>query len=186
MELPVLETPRLRLRAYRASDRERVFELYSDPRVVRYWSFSAWTELAQADAFLAPLVAPRPDDSDVLPWAIADRVTDELVGTTTLFELRRDQQRAEIGYSLVASRWRSGLAREAVHRVLRFAFDELELRRIEADVDPRNTASLALLDALGFVREGFLRERWNVAGELCDSAVYGLLRRELRTPAAAA
>jgi len=156
-----------------------VFELFGDPQVTRYWSFPAWTDVAQADAFLAPLVE-LPDDARSLPWAIADGITDELVGGVTLFEVRRDQQRSEIGYSLRSSCWKRGYAREAVHRALVHAFGDLALRRIEADVDPRNTGSLALLESLGFTREGYLRERWHVAGEICDSVVYGLLARELR------
>jgi len=182
MVLPILETARLRLRPYRVSDRERVFELFGDPQVARFWSFPAWTELAQAEAFLAPLVGPLADDAKSLPWAIADGTTDELLGTATLFDVHRDQQRAEIGYSVRASCWKRGYAREAVHRVLVHAFGDLALRRVEADVDPRNTGSLALLESLGFTREGYRRERWNVAGEICDSVVYGLLARELRAP----
>ncbi|WP_225766375.1 GNAT family protein [Stenotrophomonas sp. Marseille-Q4652] len=52
------------------------------------------------------------------------------------------------------------------------------LRRIEADTDPRNTPSRHLLEKLGFVHEGLLRERWRVNGELCDTALYGPLRRD--------
>lgn len=58
------------------------------------------------------------------------------------------------------------------------AFGALELRRIEADIDPRNAASCRLVERLGFIREGLLRARWNVAGEICDSAIYGLLAQD--------
>jgi RimJ/RimL family protein N-acetyltransferase len=64
--------------------------------------------------------------------------------------------------------------------VLAHAFDTLRLRRIEADIDPRNSASCKLVERLGFVREGLLRERWDVAGELCDAALYGLLASDWR------
>ncbi len=53
------------------------------------------------------------------------------------------------------------------------------MRRIDADVDPRNAASLRCIERLGFVREGFARERWVVAGEVQDSVLLGLLTREL-------
>ena len=66
----------------------------------------------------------------------------------------------------------------AVALLAGFAFDVLGLRRLEADVDPRNTASLRLLERLGFVREGHLRERWILGGEIQDAVFYGLLRRE--------
>ena len=54
----------------------------------------------------------------------------------------------------------------------------LGLHRLEADIDPRNTASRRSLERLGFQREGYLRERWLVAGEVCDTELFGLLGRE--------
>jgi RimJ/RimL family protein N-acetyltransferase len=67
---------------------------------------------------------------------------------------------------------------EALIALLDFAFGTLALRRLEADVDPRNANSLRILGKLGFQREGLLRERWNVAGEIQDTAFYGLLAKE--------
>lgn len=182
MTSPILEGARVRLRPYRAEDREALLAVFGDPRVVRYWSFAPWTSLADADAYLAPLLAPpAPDDEPAsVPWAIADLATDALLGTTTIFALQREQQRAEVGYSLASAHQGRGLALEAVTLALGYAFDILGLRRVEADVDPRNLPSCKLLERLGFQREGLLRERWNVNGEICDTALYGLLARELR------
>lgn len=171
--LPSLTAERIRLRPFRAADRDALLDLFGDPQVTRYWSFAAWTEIAQADAFLAAR-----DDPSMIAWAMADLATDELIGTTTIFDLRRDQQRAEIGFSLRRAYWKRGLAREAVTCALDHGFGELGLRRFEADVDPRNTSSLALLDDLGFMREGLLRARWKVNGEECDSVILGLLAPE--------
>jgi [ribosomal protein S5]-alanine N-acetyltransferase len=174
--LPTLETARLRLRPYRADDARAIFAVYSDPQVTRYWSFPAWTDLAQAHAYLAQrqaLEAPS-----VLAWAVADRASDQLVGTTTLFSLNGPQRRAEIGYSLARSQHGRGLAAEALRAAIAHAFAALALERIEADVDPRNEKSWQLLERLGFRREGRLRNRWRVDGEVCDSYIYGLLRDE--------
>lgn len=174
--IPTITSERIRLRPFRADDRTALFDLFCDPAVTRYWSFPAWTDLAQADAFL-----DADDQPNMIAWAMADRTTDELIGTTTIASLNRDQGRGEIGYSLRRAYWKRGLAREAVTRALDHGFDELGLRRFEADADPRNTSSLALLEALGFVREGYLRARWFVAGEECDSVILGLLARDWRT-----
>jgi len=57
----------------------------------------------------------------------------------------------------------------------------LNLYRIEADVDPRNTGSIKLLEKLNFRREGFLRQRWRVNGEVCDSVLLGLLKEDYRS-----
>ncbi|MGH8430561.1 MAG: GNAT family N-acetyltransferase, partial [Solimonas sp.] len=59
-----------------------------------------------------------------------------------------------------------------------FAFGTPNLRRLEADVDPRNANSLRILGKLGFRREGLLRERWNVGGEIQDTVFLGLLARD--------
>jgi RimJ/RimL family protein N-acetyltransferase len=67
---------------------------------------------------------------------------------------------------------------EALQATLGYAFHILDLHRIEADVDPRNQASIKTLERLGFQREGLLRERWQVGGEIQDSLFYGLLRRD--------
>jgi RimJ/RimL family protein N-acetyltransferase len=67
--------------------------------------------------------------------------------------------------------------------LLDYAFTELDLNRVEADSDPRNERSARLLDRLGFTKEGLFRERCIVDGEVSDSAMYGLLRREwMRRP----
>jgi RimJ/RimL family protein N-acetyltransferase len=67
---------------------------------------------------------------------------------------------------------------EALQEVLRYAFETLDLNRLEADIDPRNLASARTLERLGFQKEGHLRERWIVSGEVSDTWLYGLLRRE--------
>jgi ribosomal-protein-alanine N-acetyltransferase len=69
---------------------------------------------------------------------------------------------------------------EALSALLDYAFTELDLNRIEADTDPRNARSTRLLERLGFSKEGLFRERCIVDGEVSDSAMYGLLRREWR------
>jgi RimJ/RimL family protein N-acetyltransferase len=73
---------------------------------------------------------------------------------------------------------------EALTALLEFAFGDLDLNRVEADIDPRNVASARSLERLGFHKEGHLRERWIVDGEVSDSSLYGLLRSEwtLRAP----
>lgn len=62
--------------------------------------------------------------------------------------------------------------------MLTYGFDVLQLARIEADIDLRNEPSCRLVERLGFRREGLLRERWHVNGEITDTALYGLLKRE--------
>lgn len=182
-DLPELTAERVRLRGFRADDLDDFYAVHADPEVMRYWSFPAWTQRSQAHARFASAMAGR-DPDKLLCWAIAERSDDRLIGGVTLFAIDRAQGRAEIGYALRSDRWGRGLAREALPLALAHAFDTLGLRRIEADIDPRNAASCTLAERMGFMREGVLRERWRVAGELQDSALYGLLARDWHASAA--
>ncbi|MGN6729460.1 MAG: GNAT family N-acetyltransferase [Rhodanobacteraceae bacterium] len=174
--LPVLESTRLRLRAMRDGDASALLVLHGDAEVMRYWSTSPWTDIAHARAHLERV--RRDMQAGVLPWAIADRASDALIGAATLFNISTTHRRAEIGYALGSAHWGAGLASEAMRLVLHHAFDTLQLERIEADTDPRNALSRRMLERFGFVQEGTLRRRWFVNDEWCDTAFYGLLRED--------
>ena len=176
-KLPTLHGDRLCLRWIEERDADALFEVFADPQVTRYWSSPAWTERAEAARLIADIRACFAR-GDLLQWGIARLDDDRLVGTCTLAQLDPTHGRAELGFALGSSHWGRGYATEALTRLLAFAFEELELHRIEADVDPRNAKSVALLERLGFRREGYLRERWHVNGEICDSLFLGLLRSE--------
>lgn len=180
MTLPILDTPRLRLRAPSDGDIPALFAIFGDPEAMRYWSTPAMTDLAQAAARLRD--GERHAEAGTLfEWGIARREDDALIGTCTLFRIDRDHRRAELGYILRRDHWGRGLAKEALTAVIDRAFGTLALHRLEADTDPRNTASRRLLERLGFTLEGRLRERYFVAGEVQDSSFYGLLAPDWRS-----
>ena len=101
-----------------------------------------------------------------------------LIGQCCLFKWNPTFRSAAIGYCLDDAAWGQGFATEAVGGVLRWAFDTLDLNRVQADLDTRNPASARVLEKCGFVHEGTLREDCIVDGEVSDSWVYGLLRRQ--------
>jgi RimJ/RimL family protein N-acetyltransferase len=175
--VPLLQTPRLRLRTITRSDIDAIYRLHADPRAMRYWSFPAWTDPQQAlDWFEQRRHYAEREES--WPWGLSLIDADELIGIVTLFAVNRMQRRAEVGYQLHPSCWGRGYAQEALRAALAYGFDALELNRVEADIDPRNQASCRLVERVGFRREGYLRERWHVNGEITDTALYGLLARE--------
>ncbi|MBD8529098.1 MULTISPECIES: GNAT family N-acetyltransferase [unclassified Massilia] len=173
---PVLTTARLRLRPFTHNDTAALFRVFSDAEVVRFWSTGAWTELAQAEQMIEEaMLAYR--EGGLSRYAIALAATDELIGICNLRGFFAQNRRCELGYALGSAHWGYGYAFEALDALLGYAFINLDMNRIEADIDPRNTASARLLERLGFRYEGTMPERWFVHGEFADTAYYGLLRR---------
>jgi [ribosomal protein S5]-alanine N-acetyltransferase len=177
--LPTLYGERVALRWMTTRDADALYAIFSDPEVVRYWSTLPMTRKAEARDLLRDIRAEQADGR-LHEWGLVLRESDQVIGTCTLFHVDRGNRRAEVGFALGRPWWGRGLMRDGLGVLLDFAFGALALRRLEADVDPRNRLSAELLERLGFKREGLLRERWNVGGELQDAAFYGLLAREYR------
>ena len=174
-----LQTARLTLRAPVDADADAIFALRSDPVVQRYGSHPPWTERQAALDWIARN-AQAMAGGEHAQFAIERRDNGAVIGTCTLYALDAPCRRADIGYALAVAEWGRGYANEACTALLDWGFERLELNRVEADIDPRNEPSARALERLGFTREGHLRERWIVAGEVCDSWMYGLLAREWR------
>ncbi|MGL6162488.1 GNAT family N-acetyltransferase [Microbulbifer sp.] len=101
-----------------------------------------------------------------------------IVGTCTLAGIDRHNRHADIGFALGREYWGRGLMLQALPAVIEFAFNRLKLHRIGADADPRNVASIRVLEKLDFQREGLLRECYFHMGEVQDALLFSLLRRD--------
>ena len=176
-QLPRLESERIVLRPLADADVPALFEIFGDAEAMRYWSHPPLADLDAARALLAEIRAYFAAKT-LFQWGIALRDTDRLIGTTTLFQIDDEHRRCEIGLALARSAWGRGYASEGITRIIRFAFETLDLHRIEADPDPGNTASIKLCERHGFKREGYLRERYFLHGKPYDAVFYGLLRGE--------
>ena len=172
-----LHTSRLVLRPLCEADAHAFFEIWSDAEAMRYFSFSPMTHIDQAIERVARNVKTSASGQDLI-CVLESRETGEALGECVLFHANEQCRRAEIGFSLGRKYWRGGYMREAASAMIDHAFGTLRLNRLEADIDPRNDASARLLENMAFTREGYMRERWIVNGEVCDTAFYGLLRRD--------
>lgn len=183
LHTPRLRTARLRLRAFRGADADALFALHSNANVLRYWDSPPWTERARAERFIAACREMAEEGSGVR--LAVDRFPDEaFIGWCSVTRWNPVHRSAALTYCLDAAAWGHGYATEAAGALLQWAFDALDLNRVQAETDTRNAASAHVLEKLGFVREGTLREDCIVNGEVSDSWVYGLVGR--RMPAVAA
>jgi RimJ/RimL family protein N-acetyltransferase len=175
--LPTLVTPRLRLRLPKHEDIDDLQAIFSDQEVMRYWSSPPLRGRPEAERLLDEIHA-NAEAGHGHQWGIERTDRPGIIGTCTLWRSYPVQPRAEVGFVLARAAWGRGYMHEALTALIHHAFGTLQLHRLEADVDPRNERSVRLLERLGFVREGVLRERWLVAGEVQDAVFYGLLARE--------
>ncbi|WP_201316291.1 GNAT family protein [Dyella sp. EPa41] len=174
-----LETARLRLDALQPADAPALFRYRSDPEVARYQGWQPGT-LADADRFIGKQSA-TPVPGTWFQRAI--RLHDgELIGDLG-FCLSGDGL-AEFGITVAPEHQGKGFAREAAQALLGELFGRLDVHRVHASVDPRNTPSMALMRSLGLRQEAHFRESLHHRGEWVDDAVFAVLAREWREIAA--
>jgi ribosomal-protein-alanine N-acetyltransferase len=172
-----LHTERLLLRPLTQVNAPDLYELRSDPRVMRYHSTTPWQSVELAHA-LIERDQKAMVEGEYARFGIQRLGDGKFLGSCGLFNLDQQCRRAEIGYELNFAAWGFGYVHEALMKLIAFGFTEMNLNRIEADVAPRNERSARCLERLGFQKEGHLRERWIVGDEVSDSWIYGLLLSE--------
>jgi RimJ/RimL family protein N-acetyltransferase len=172
-----MRTGRLLLRPLEMSDSGAYLDIFSDARTLQYWSKEPVSGLEEAESLIQQDIEWSASSNCIcLGVALSD--SNLLIGKITLFQLNEQNRRAEIGYILDRRQWGKGYMTEALAWLLDHAFDVLKLHRLEADTDPDNLPSLALLENFGFSREGLFRDRWWVHGKWHDSVMLGLLEED--------
>jgi RimJ/RimL family protein N-acetyltransferase len=150
--LPVLDTPRLRLRLPSLDDVDGVAAYAADPDVSRYVSWPRHRSTADAEAFLRYAIAAVEQHRES-NWVIEERSSGRVAGT---IGLRLQGHRVELGYALARAHWGRGFATEAGSAVVGWALDRPEIHRVWAVCDVDNVASARVLEKLGLRREGRL------------------------------
>lgn len=171
---PVIDADGLRLRPPLDRDVEPLFELFSHPDVMRYWSRPAMRERVEAERYIEE-IRDGFRKRTLINWIIAEPEQDLMRGTCTLYDLQPAHLRCAIGYAVLPRCQGRGLASAAVDLAFQWATQWLGLHRVEADIHPDNIASRRVLERCGFQREGLLRQRFVTATEIQDSEIYGRL-----------
>lgn len=162
----MIRTQRLRLRRARMDDLDDMHRILGNAVAMRYWSTPPHDDIEQTRDWLAAMIDASPDESDDFIVEHDGRV----IGKAGCWRL------PEIGYILHPDHWGQGLAGEALGAAIAHVFATHSVAALTADVDPRNAASLRLLERLGF-RETHRAERtMQIGDEWCDSIYLSLPR----------
>jgi len=170
-------TDRLILRPARMEDLADLHAIMSDPRAMRYWSHAAHVGTERTERYLTGMVAAVPEAEEYMV-ELRD-APGRVIGKAGCW--RPD----EVGYIFHPDVWGHGYAFEALATILPRAFARSpDLQAIMADVDPRNTASVRLLEKLGFEHTGSAENTFEVEWVWTDSVFLSLSRARYTGPAA--
>ncbi len=174
----VLENRRVRLRPLETADFEALKAVAFDPDIWRY-TLTRGDDAVSLAAYLATALHER-QAGRRYPFAIIDRVTGDLAGSTSYYNVHLDDQRLSIGYTWVGTRFqRTGLNRAAKHLLLCHAFGELQCERVELETDARNLPSQQAMRRMGATEEGTLRRhRLTQDGFRRDTVIFSIIRPE--------
>ena len=170
-------TPRLTLRRFCTDDLAPFLSYRNDPELSRYQDWTPNFNEEEGQAFIHQMQHAEPL-SDGLQIAIELTAKGILVGDLYIGPYRNSKNQATIGYTLVQPYQRSGYASEAVRGLLTYGFTILGLHRVIAEVDPRNTASVVVLERLSMRREAHHLQAYWDGSSWTDEYVYAILAQE--------
>ena len=175
-QFQTIKTQRLLLGKLIGSDRNDFFAYRALPEIVQYQSFRP-KEISEIDAFLAANENTAFGADNTWFQLGICLESGQLIGDIGIHFLD-DARQSELGYTMAPAYQGNGYAREAVRAVIGYLFESCNIHRVTASVDPENTRSMRLLEALGFRKEAYFVESYFTDGIWCDDCIYALLKKE--------
>jgi RimJ/RimL family protein N-acetyltransferase len=181
-----IETERLYLRSYLATDRDLYYAISQKnrPHLLHYETGNYIHSIhspEDADGVLKKIEAGWQERKSLFLGAF-DRLTDEFVAQIYIGVVNWDLPEFEVGYFVDVEHEGRGYVSEAVRATLQFLFEDLQAHRIRLECDDTNLRSYKVAERCGFVREGHIREdKKKPDGTFSGTLIFGLLRSEYET-----
>lgn len=176
---PGLTTERLILRQITYDDMQEFHILKSDKRLLKYYG-------AKPRTYEESCLKLKSLNDDIamnesITWGIALKENNRIVGSICLWNIYKEQAKAEIGYELMYEWQGKGIMQEAIQAIIDYGFKIMELQLIEAVPDPENIKSVKLLENNNFTREEQFTEIDPLSGITSNRVLY-LLKNPLLKP----
>ncbi|WP_193769083.1 GNAT family N-acetyltransferase [Metasolibacillus meyeri] len=175
---PVLETERLVLREIKKEDASSILNYLSDAEVMKYYGLEPFNSLNDALDEISWYQSIYNNKTGIR-WGITLKEQGIVIGSCGFHNMVSQHFRTEIGFELSKEQWGKGIAAEAVGAIINYGFEHLHFQRIEALIEPPNRSSQKLVEKIGFVREGLLRNYEFTGGKFDDLYMYSLLKQDL-------
>ena len=175
---PTLETERLYLREMTPQDVTALLKHLGNPAVTKYIDMKPIQTREQADEWLR-WMGSYFSARDGLRWGVTLKTDGTFMGSAGIHHWNREARYAEVGFDLAEPYWGQGYATEVVRAIVKFGLERFHLNRIEADVIEGNSASMRVLEKIGFRHEGILRERVYKDETYHNVHLFALLRNDI-------
>ncbi|TNE30902.1 MAG: N-acetyltransferase [Bacteroidetes bacterium] len=178
MEIPTLETDRLRLRPASLKDAPWMFTLRSSPAFMEFMNRPLLKDVSEAEAFLQNVLDRYANDTGV-QWILELKSTGEPIGYAGMWRWEKSNRLAEVGYGMDLNFVGHGYMTEAVKACLAYGYEHMNIHRMEAYARTSNKASIRVLEKCGFHKEGTLRHCVYFEEEFFDLYLFSLLSNEV-------
>lgn len=165
------------LRKAEEKDAKDLLALYSDESVVQFLPLNLFLSIEDAKEEMRWHEQIFQSQSG-LRWMIEDKQLEKIIGTCGFLNYEKKHNRMEIGYDLAPEFWGQVFMPEALKLIIEFGFSKMRINKIEAKVEPKNKASIRLLEKLGFQQEGLLRQHEFEKGNYIGLLVFSKLRSD--------
>lgn len=173
-----LESERLLLRQMSPDDFNEVFEIRSNPVLMKYIPRPMLKKKEEALELIST-INNKIIENEGINWAITLKPNNKLLGYIGHYKIKWDHFRSEIGYMILPEAQGKGIVSEAIAMIVQYGFHEMGMHSIEAIIDPENTASAKVLEKNGFKKEAHFREDCFFEGKFYDSVIYSILKSDL-------
>lgn len=172
----MFQTERLTIRDFTESDFQEIHDLVKEPEIYKYQHWGPNTE-EDTLHFINMCISQQSEvPRKSFEMAITMTDTGQLLGAIGIRV--SSYNKSDIGYWVRRDFWGKGIASEATNGLLEFGFNTLGLNKITATASPENLGSLRVLEKVGMVKEGYLKEDMLVRGEYRDSVLMAILERD--------
>ncbi|WP_427051612.1 GNAT family N-acetyltransferase [Paenibacillus sp. TC-CSREp1] len=176
-QFPILETERFVLRQITQNDSLDIFQYFSLEEVTRFYDVESFTDINPAEELIQKW-NERFEKNQAIRWGITLKSESRVIGTCGFHGWMKNHYKAVIGYELSPKYWHQGFMTEVIEKVVEYGFNNLELNRIEAFVEPKNVGSRRVLEKTGFREEGILKEHYFWKNRFVDNVIYALLKKD--------
>lgn len=171
---PNFTTERLILRQLRPEDENEIFKIHSDERIAEFLIRPLYKSIDEARKFIDK-INHGISNNDSVYWGITLRNEDEIIGTICIWNISKENFRAEIGFELLPQFQGKGLMQEALTTVLDYGFEKMKLHTIAGQVSPDNLSSIKIMSKNNFKREAYFKEDTFYNGKFLDTTIYTLI-----------